>query len=113
MNQKIDHKPAFNWWVKAVLKNKLRIIPLFNKRTTRYLKKTNKFGIYLPKSVTQIYAQDKSIGNTLWEDAIAKYMKDVSPALRKLDNGDMVPIGYESVNCRMIFDVQMATISMG
>ena len=34
-------------------------------------------------------------------------MKDVIPAFRKLDNGDIVPIGYQRVNCHMIFYVKM------
>ena len=34
-------------------------------------------------------------------------MKGVIPALRKLDNGDIVPIGYHCVNFHMIFDVNM------
>ena len=34
-------------------------------------------------------------------------MKDVRPAFRELDNGDIVPIGYHPVNCHMIFDVNM------
>ena len=34
-------------------------------------------------------------------------MKDASPAFRKLDNGKIVPIGYQRVNCHMIFDIKM------
>ena len=34
-------------------------------------------------------------------------MKDSSPAFRKLDNGEIFPIGYHRVNCYMIFDVEM------
>ena len=34
-------------------------------------------------------------------------MKEVSPAFRKLDNRDIVPIVYQRVNCNMIFDVKM------
>ena len=32
--QEIDHKPSFKWWVKAVLKKRLRIISLVKKRNT-------------------------------------------------------------------------------
>ena len=31
----------------------------------------------------------------------------MSPAFSKLDHGDIVPIGYQVVNCPMIFDVRM------
>ena len=34
-------------------------------------------------------------------------MKDLSTAFRKLDNGEIVPIGFQRVNCHMIFDVKM------
>ena len=34
-------------------------------------------------------------------------MKNVSPAFRKLDHGEIVPIGYHRVNCYMVFNVKM------
>ena len=49
VDQETDHDPAFNWWVKAVLKKSLRIIHLAKKRNARYFKKTHKFGIEVPK----------------------------------------------------------------
>ena len=58
------------------------------------------------KSVAQEYALDENIGNTIREDSIVKEMKDMSPAFKKLDNGEIVLIGYQSVNCHMIFDVK-------
>ena len=33
MYQEIEHKQAFNWWIKAVLKKRLRIISLVKKKT--------------------------------------------------------------------------------
>ena len=45
--QGIDHEPAFNWWVKHVLKKRDRIIASIRKWQTRYLKKNHKFGIEL------------------------------------------------------------------
>ena len=56
VSQEIYHKPEFNWRVNEVLKNMLRIISLVKKRNTRYLKKTHKLGIEVPKSVSQAYA---------------------------------------------------------
>ena len=35
---KIDHEPAFNWWVPHVLKKRNQIISLVRKRIPRYLK---------------------------------------------------------------------------
>ena len=43
--QEIDHKPAFNWWFKHVLKKRERMIASIRKQQTRYLKRSYKFGI--------------------------------------------------------------------
>ena len=43
------------------------IISQVNKWIERYLKKTNKFGVEFPKSVTEAYALDEKNGNNLWD----------------------------------------------
>ena len=45
---KIASKPAFRWWVPLTLKTRSRIIALVNKR---YMLRTHKFGIRVPKTV--------------------------------------------------------------
>ena len=65
VDQEIDHDLAFNWWVRAVMKKRLRIISSVKKRNAQYLKKTHKIGIEVPKSVAQAYALDKKNGNNL------------------------------------------------
>ena len=45
----IDTEHAFNYWVPHTLKKRDSIIYIVKKRQTRYLKKTNKFGIEMPK----------------------------------------------------------------
>ena len=104
--QEIYHDPAFKWWVKAVLKKRMRVISLVKRINARYLNKTHKFVIEVPKSVAQAYTLDKKNGNNLWENAIAKDMKDVRPTFKKLEDGEIVPIGYQRVNCHMIFDIK-------
>ena len=47
----IDTEPAFNYWVPHTLKKRDSIISLVKKRQTRYLKKTHKFRIKMPKTV--------------------------------------------------------------
>eukprot|EP01082_Thalassiosira_pseudonana_P011160 g10259.t1 g10259 contig4:1534300-1534839(+) len=54
----IDHEPAFNWWVRHVLKKRDRIIAQVKQRNARYLKKTHKFGIEMPKSVQEALELD-------------------------------------------------------
>ena len=87
MAQEIDHELTFNWWVNSVLSKRLRMISLVNKRNAWYLKNTHKFRIEVPKSVAHIYALDKKNANTLWAYDIAKEMKYLSPAFKKLDIG--------------------------
>jgi hypothetical protein len=103
----IDHEPAFNWWVPHVLRKRDRIISLVKKRNTRYLKRTHKFGIELPKTVKEALELDKKNGNTFWADAIAKEMKDVCVPFKILLDGQSVPIGYQKIPCHMIFDIKM------
>ncbi len=107
MTQGIDHKLAFNWWVPHVLKKHDRIISLVRKQTTRYLKRTHRFGIDVLKTVKEALDLDRKNGNTLWADAIAKEMKDVCIAFNILPDGHSVPIGYQKIPCHMIFDVKM------
>ena len=71
------------------------------------MKKTHKFGIEMPKTVAEALALDKKNGNTLWADAIAKEMKEVKVAFRKLKDGEQIPIGYQRVPLHMVFDVKM------
>ncbi len=54
MTQGIDHKPASNWWVPHVLKKRDRIIFLVHKQTTRYLKRSQKFGIEVPRLLRKL-----------------------------------------------------------
>jgi hypothetical protein len=73
----------------------------------RYLKKTHKFGIELPKLVAHALEFDRLNGNMLWADAIAKEMKDIRLAFRILNPGDADPVGHQKIRCHMIFDVKM------
>ena len=88
---KIDHEPAFNWWVKHVLNKRDRIVFSVRKQQTRYFKKSHKVCVELPKMVEKPYALDAKNGNTLWADAISKEMANVSVAFEVLPDGKPVP----------------------
>ncbi len=107
MTKGLDHEPAFNWWVPHVLKKRDQIISLVRKQTTRYLKRTHKFGIEVPKTVKEALALDRKNDNTFWADAIAKEMKEVRIAFNILPDGRSAPIGYQKIACHMIFDVKI------
>ena len=97
--QGIDHEPAFNWWVKYVLKKRDRIIASIRKQKIRYLnlKRSCKFGIELPKTMEQAYALGARNGNTLWVDAISKEMENIRVAFDVLPDGKSVHIGHKFV----------------
>ena len=64
----LDHEPAFDWWVKDVLKKRERITAIIRKQQTRYLMRRHKFGINLPKTVEEAYALDAKKDSMLWAD---------------------------------------------
>ncbi len=90
-----------------MLRKRDQIISLDRRRTTRYLKRTHKFGIEIPKSVKEALALDRKNGNTLWADAFAKEMREVRIAFTILPDGGSAPIGYQKIPCHMIFDIKM------
>jgi hypothetical protein len=103
----IDHEPAFNCWVPHVLKKCDQIISLVWKWMTRYLKRTHKFGIEVPKTVKEAFDLDCKNGNTFWADTIAKEMKEVCIAFKIYPDGHVAPIGYQKIPCHMVFDVKV------
>ena len=99
---KIVSEPAFNWWVRAILRKRERII---KKVKSRYFKRTHKYGVELPHTVEEALAIDARTGTTFWRDAIEKEMRNVSIAFEFKDD-DKMPIGCKRINCHMIFDVK-------
>jgi hypothetical protein len=96
--------PAFLWWVPYVLKKRSRIIAAVTKR---YHKRTHKFRIEVPNSWDDCVRLDKENGNTLWQDAVRKEMKNVLIAFKILNGYGSVPPTYEEIRCHMIFDIKM------
>jgi Reverse transcriptase (RNA-dependent DNA polymerase) len=104
VGNKLAHEPAFNWWVPFTMKKRDRIIA---KVKTRYLRKEQKFGIDLPKSVQDAFRMDQENNNTLCQDAIKKEMKVILPAVKILDEGARSPIGFQQIPCHIVFDVKI------
>jgi len=108
---KIDHEPAFKWWVKSTLKRRQRMI---SKVKSKYWRSTHKFGIEIPKSVNDAYEIDRLTGTNHWTKAIEKEMRNVRVAFEKIDGVDekkmrtgKVKPGYSFCSTHMIFDVKM------
>ena len=100
----IEDEPAFCWWVPHVLKTRDRIMPTVK---SRYHKRTHKFGIEVPTTVARALEIDTENGNTLWTDAIAKEMTNVSVAFQVLEDDAKVPVGYAQMRCHIIFDIKI------
>ena len=77
------------------------------KARSLYWKCTHKFGVLIPKSVKVALLLDDKTGTDLWQKAIEKEMKNVMPAFTFLEQNKKVPIGYQHIDCHMIFDVKM------
>ena len=80
-----------------MLKKRDGTIASVRKWQTRYLKKSHKIGIELPKTVEQALAFDAKNGNTLWADAICKELENVIMAFKIIPDGKPVPIGHQFV----------------
>ena len=80
---------------------------LVKRRNTRYLKKTSKYGIELPKSVADAYLIENKNGNTHWADAIFKEMENAKIEFDIMPDGQSEPRGYNRINCHMIFDIKI------
>ena len=90
-----------------MLKKRDKIIASIRKWQTRYPKKSQNFGIEVPKSVNQALSLDAKNGKTLWADATSKKMENVKAAVDILPDGKNVPIGHQFVQCHMVFSIKM------
>jgi hypothetical protein len=77
------------------------------KHNPRFLTRTHKFGIEVPKTIKDALEIDHRNGNTFWADAIAKEMKDIRVAFKILLDRQSAPIGYQKISCHMIFDIKI------
>jgi hypothetical protein len=97
-------EPAFHWWVTFTIKKRNIIISAV---TSRYHKRTHKFGIEVPKSIADAVRLDKENGNRLWQDGLDKEMNDVRVAFDMHDDDQEIPVGYQMIRTHIIWDVKM------
>lgn len=103
---KISMEPAFVWWVPHVLTHRKRIIA---KVKTKYWQRTHRFGIRIPKTVSEAIKIDKENNNTYWRDAITQEMKNIRQGFRVWDDDTAkIPKNYQQIKCHIIFDVKPA-----
>ena len=100
----IDHEPAFQWWIPFTLRKRDRIISSVNSRVKRI---SHKYGVELPRTVSQALKLDEENHNSLWRDAINKEMENLKVAFDILDENKSPPPGYSKASGHIIFDVRM------
>jgi hypothetical protein len=96
--------PDFVWWVPSVLKKRSRIIAAVKKC---YHKRTQKFGIEVPKIWDDCVRLHKENDNTLWQDAVRKGMMNDIIAFKIMNGEESFPPTYQEIRCHMMFDVKM------
>jgi hypothetical protein len=110
---KIDHEPAFAWWINTVIRKRERIIAKLQKK---YWRTEYKFGVRFPKTVEEALQIDKETGTNHWGNALKKEMGKVSVAYKPRD--DVTPddvrkgraqdmLGFQETKCHIVFDVKM------
>jgi len=104
IQKNIDSEPAFRWWVPHVLNERKRAISVVK---TRYLKRNQKFGNEIPRTVEEALLIDKETNTTYWADAIEKEMQNNLVAFQLLEPGEKAPPGYTFIKCHMNFEVKM------
>ena len=101
---RIDDEPAFDWWVKDIIRRKQRLIKLSK---ARHIRRGYKFGIRVPRTCKEALALDAENGNDLWHKAIMKEMNNVRIAFDIRDRDTRPPPGYKCVDLMMVFDIKM------
>ncbi|MFN9980146.1 MAG: hypothetical protein ACK53Y_09545, partial [bacterium] len=104
MAHNLQDEPAFSLWICNIQKQRKHIMCAI---VNRYLKRTHKFGIQVPKSVDEALQIDRESGTTLWHEAIQKEMKNNAIAFEFLEPQATVPLGYKKITLHMVFDVKM------
>lgn len=103
VDNRIDQEPAFDWWVKDVLKRKVRLIKMSQ---SHRLRTGYKFGLRVPDTVEEALAIDKERGDTFWQDAINKEMGNVRIAF-DIRSEKNAPPGYQRIPHQLIFEIKM------
>jgi hypothetical protein len=67
-----------------------------------------KIGVLVPRTHAPAVAIDQKNGNTLWQDAKAREVKQLLEYNTFIDkgNGGTAPIGYKEIQCHIIYDVK-------
>jgi len=95
---KISSEPAFRWWVPYILNKEERIIIAVKRRSAKP-RKTEKFGLEVPKpnDIRRALKIDNETSTSRSRDALTKEAKTVLPALKILGTGEKIPPGFKYI----------------
>ena len=108
VTNQLDHKLAFAWWVGYTLQCTKWIIKAANNKC--YHKRTHKFRIELPKMVCEALETDCCTRTTFWHNALKLEMKNARVAFDILKDEDDVPVGYQKINCYIVFNIKLGSL---
>ena len=103
-DNKIDEKPAFDWWVHYILWKKDHMIKASH-RVHHW--QGYKYGIKISMTLSEALSIDEEDGNTFWCDAVDKEMHDVMVAFDIQEEGAKPPSGHKCIPLHLVFDVKM------
>ena len=104
VKNRISEEPAFELWVKYVLRKQDRI----SSKIQRFWVKMHKYVIRIPNTVKEAIDIDKDNGDTLWWEAIIKEMKNVRTGFEVWEKRkEGLPIGYQEIKFHMISDINL------
>ena len=96
--------PAFAWWVNFTLKKRDSIIASVRSRIART---THKYGIEIPTSWKHAIEIDVRNKNRLWQNTLAKKMKNVGVSFHILEAHENVPVCWSKASEYLIWDVKI------
>ena len=70
------------------------------------VRKNTKFGISIPATYNEGVELDRTNSNKYGQDATKKKTKNSEVALKFLDDGRKLSIGFKRITCHLIFDVK-------
>jgi len=106
VNNELLEEPAFAWWVKKALKTRDRT---FGKMKSRCVRREQKHGTEMPKTIERALQIDKETGTTFWRDAIRKEMANNTKAFKITAPDASAPVGHTFIECHMVFDIKQGT----
>jgi hypothetical protein len=78
-----------------------------NKVRPKYWERTHKYGLEVPKKIEDAKRIDTENGDTQWQDAITKEMKNVMIAFEECEGNPLKLIGYQEITGHLVFDIKL------